>query len=128
MEVDEAQQRDGSNSLEELSEIMVELEDRPGNVSLLRRQVRLLRSLPMTDEYLEAVETLQSLVMIDVCEFEPLVGASDATVDRVSAVWIDYFDKLLKQVTATLDTFLQIVERFTRAENDYLCQLNGRYQ
>lgn len=53
-----------SERLQELSEIVVELQDAPMDVRLRRRQVDILRSMPMMDEYVEAVHTLADLVML----------------------------------------------------------------
>lgn len=66
MDVDDPHggQSDGGSRLEELSEIMVELEDNPMDVQLHRRQVDILQSLPMLDEYIEAIRSLATLVML----------------------------------------------------------------
>jgi hypothetical protein len=56
---------DSSHGLEELSELMVELDARPLDVHLLKRRVEILRSLPMTEEFMECTNTLSSLVALE---------------------------------------------------------------
>lgn len=56
---------DSSQMLEELSELMVDLDARPLDVNLLKRQVRILASLPMAEEFIEATNTLSSLVALE---------------------------------------------------------------
>lgn len=67
MDVDDqvGQSSDPSGKLEELSELIVELDAQPLDVNLLKRQVQILASLPMTEELIEATNTLSSLVALE---------------------------------------------------------------
>lgn len=59
------QSNDPSHLLQELSELIVKLDAQPLDVSLLRRQVQILASLPMTEEFNDATDTLSSLVSLE---------------------------------------------------------------
>lgn len=51
--------------LKELSELIVQVDSRPLDVHLLKRQVQILASLPMKEEFIEATNTLSSVVALD---------------------------------------------------------------
>ncbi|WVQ65310.1 uncharacterized protein L199_003486 [Kwoniella botswanensis] len=91
-------------ALTDLSQVLVELGDHPDNVLLIRRQIRLMFRLSMTAEILDAYDRLSSLVMLD------------------EATWLLYFDLKIPscQRPLSLDAFVEILEKFDQAEQDYI--------
>ncbi|WVQ96378.1 hypothetical protein IAU59_003483 [Kwoniella sp. CBS 9459] len=89
--------------LSRLSEVLVELEEEPDNVPLIRRQVQLMTALNMQTEALDGYSRLASLVMLD------------------EDTWLFYLETLISSSSRplSLDDFVGILERFDQAENDY---------
>nr|XP_019000213.1 uncharacterized protein I203_07372 [Kwoniella mangroviensis CBS 8507]OCF63674.1 hypothetical protein I203_07372 [Kwoniella mangroviensis CBS 8507] len=91
-------------ALTDLSQVLVELGDHPDNVPLIRRQIQLMFRLSMTAEILDAYDRLSSLVMLD------------------EATWLSYFDLKIPscQQPLSLDAFVEILEKYDQAEQDYI--------
>lgn len=68
-QLDTDQSKGEAGKLEELSELRAELNDRPQNISLHEKQVRILLSLPMADEFSDALDGLASLVTLSPSEY-----------------------------------------------------------
>jgi hypothetical protein len=49
----------------DLSDVLTALEVAPDNVSLLQRQIDIMRTLGMADEVLDTIARLSTLVMLD---------------------------------------------------------------
>ncbi|WVW84930.1 hypothetical protein I302_106966 [Kwoniella bestiolae CBS 10118] len=92
------------DTLTALSQVLLDLEQHPDNVILIRNQIRLMLVLGMTAEVLDAYDRLSSLIMLD------------------EATWLSYFDLRLSScaLPLSLDAFLEISEKFTLAEQDYI--------
>ncbi|KGB79737.2 hypothetical protein CNBG_5575 [Cryptococcus deuterogattii R265] len=90
--------------LTELSNLLAELEEQPGNVFFLRRQIVLMRSLGMTAEVIDAYAKLSSLIMLQEEE------------------WLTYLDDFINNAVKPLDVtaFMDIMEKYVQAERDYL--------
>ncbi|WWD05336.1 hypothetical protein V865_003409 [Kwoniella europaea PYCC6329] len=91
-------------ALTDLSQVLVEMGDHPDNVPLIRKQIQLMSRLSMTAEILDAYDRLSSLVMLD------------------EATWLSYFDLKIPscQQPLSLDAFVEILEKFDQAEQDYI--------
>lgn len=80
--------------VEELSSLLVKAETQPNDIEMLKRQLVLLDSLSMTEEYLEAADHLSSLIMLDTSELRPfpLPGTRSCSDNR-------RLDRLFRQGT-----------------------------
>ncbi|WVF68817.1 hypothetical protein IAT40_003590 [Kwoniella sp. CBS 6097] len=89
--------------LSQLSEVLVELEEEPNNVPLIRRQIQHMTALNMQSEALDGYARLASLVMLD------------------EDTWLFYLETLISSSSKplSLDDFVGILERFDQAERDY---------
>ncbi|WRT68006.1 uncharacterized protein IL334_004981 [Kwoniella shivajii] len=98
-------------ALSNLSEVLAQLEDRPDNILLIRRQILLMHKLGMTSEVIDAYSKMSSLIMLD------------------EVTWLAYLDlcKVTMVQPITLDSLVEMLEKFDHAENDYFClmPLNG---
>nr|XP_018262120.1 uncharacterized protein I303_05135 [Kwoniella dejecticola CBS 10117]OBR84278.1 hypothetical protein I303_05135 [Kwoniella dejecticola CBS 10117] len=90
--------------LAELNEVLAAQEVKPHHVPLIRRQISLMIRLGMTEEVLNGYSRLSYLVMLD------------------ENTWLSYFDLKLASYARpfTLDAFVEVLEKFDQAEQDYL--------
>ncbi|OCF40172.1 hypothetical protein I317_05996 [Kwoniella heveanensis CBS 569] len=87
----------------QLGEVLVELEEEPNNVLLIRRQIQLMTALNMQSEALDFYSRLASLVMLD------------------EDTWLFSLETLISSSARplSLDDFVSVLEKFDQAENDY---------
>lgn len=105
-------------AIESLADVLEQLEATPDNVPSIRRQIALMRELGMTDEVQATVLKLASLIMLD-------EGESTCALALMPDLWLSHLDDLIARSPRplSLDSFLDIAERFEQAEQDYLCKL-----
>ncbi|KAL7420568.1 Splicing factor [Cryptotrichosporon argae] len=90
--------------LNELSHNLTQLEARPVDVRLVRRQAELMLALGMVPEAGEAVTSLNAIAMLD------------------EDYWIKYLDAVLDAAPRpfTLDALVDLLDKFSLAEKDYV--------
>ncbi|WOO76790.1 putative RNA-binding protein [Vanrija pseudolonga] len=97
-------QADPQALVNELGELLAELEGKPTNVRLLRRQLELMLELDMIDEATGVLDSVLSLTFLGEQVWLRLINAKT---------------KLSVQ-PLTLEGFADILELYSKAENDYL--------
>lgn len=110
--------REMERAIADLGELLERLETNPDNIPFLRRQVDLMRKLQMTDEVLQTVKKISSLVVLS--EGTSRSGARELMPDE----WFSHLDELIQSQAQplTMEGFLDVFERFMEAENDYFCK------
>ena len=111
-----------TDDVEALAAVLERLDAQPDNVNLIQQQISLMNKLAMVPEVLDATLRLGSLVMLS----EGLSG-SKALLPLTLDQWLSYIDVLINSSPRplTLDGFVEILERFEQAEQDYLCERHG---
>ena len=104
--------------LQSLASVLEQLETYPNNVALVKQQIDLMSKLQMYPEVLDATMRLASLIILT--EGIPNPSTTSLIIDQ----WLKYLDQLIQGASSplTLDTFVEILERFEQAEQDYLCK------
>ncbi|KAL1413103.1 Splicing factor [Vanrija albida] len=98
-------QPDGQESLmNELGELLAELQEKPTDVRLLRRQLELMLQLDLIDEATGVLDSVSSLTFLG------------------EQVWLRLIDAKTKLAVQplTLEGFVDVLELYSKAENDYL--------
>lgn len=108
-----------TDDVEALAAVLERLDAQPDNVNLIQQQISLMNKLAMVPEVLDATLRLSSLVMLS----EGLSGPK-ALLPLTPDQWLSYIDLLINSSPRplTLDGFVEILERFEQAEQDYLCE------
>lgn len=112
-------------AIAQLGDVLGDLETKPQNVPLLQRQIRLMQQLGMTAEVLDGIQRLSQLVMLSEGKSES-TSVTGKMLMETSESWMGYFNLLIPSAGAELklEQFVDILERFEQAEQDYLCELS----
>ena len=116
-------------ALTALSECLAQLEETPDNLPILRRSIGHMKTLGLDAEYLDTMQRLSKLIMLDECRFCPVTyrGPPRGVAADVTGSWAEYFDKLIDHSQPlTLESLVDILEAMDKAEEDYACQLVTR--
>lgn len=98
-----------ADTIEQLSQILVELEEAPDNVPHRLKAIDLMANLDLASEQLDSLEKLSDLIMLN--EGKP------SKEKLIVAQWNTYFD--LQDEVTTLDGLADMLEKYDRAEQDY---------